>query len=64
MTRQREHGSQDHPKQAHDTRRAAQDHLFSLMRNKGARRRSLEVYRCRWCGKYHIGHRKRRRHQS
>lgn len=64
VTKEREHGPADHPKQGHATRKEAQDHLFNLVRGKGARRRSLEVYQCRWCGKYHIGHRKRRRHQQ
>jgi len=45
-------------KKAHGTRKEARDHMLALIR-KGEK--SLEVYRCFWCEKYHVGHRSRGR---
>jgi hypothetical protein len=42
-------------KKAHPTREAALDHFYRLVR-AGAAPAGLSVYRCRFCGSYHVGH--------
>lgn len=44
-------------KQAHDTRRAAEDHRQALRRRIGIPVR-LSVYRCQHCKKFHVGNRR------
>jgi hypothetical protein len=48
-------------KQGHDTRAQAQAHMHNLIRKGNV---LLEVYRCPWCDKYHVGHRSRGRKRS
>jgi len=43
-------------KQRHASREQARDQLEALVR-KGAPRGRLEVYKCRFCGCWHTGHR-------
>lgn len=40
-------------KKAHDTRQGATDSMNILIGNGAA---GLRVYRCRFCGKWHVGH--------
>jgi len=40
----------------HQTKEAARSELQTLVR-KGANGGRLEVYKCRFCGAYHTGHR-------
>lgn len=54
MTRTPARGCQG--KQRHDTKDQARTHLERLIRN-GAARQRLEVYKCKHCGAYHVGHR-------
>lgn len=42
-------------KRRYDTKTSAQDHLAALTR-KGATRARIQVYKCRYCGGYHVGH--------
>jgi predicted restriction endonuclease len=63
MSKEREHGSPDRPKQRHETHKEAEQQLWSLVRDTGARRHALTVYRCKFCGGYHVGHRRKRRYQ-
>lgn len=42
-------------KMRHETRDDARDHLERLIRN-GASRARLEIYQCKHCGAYHVGH--------
>lgn len=44
-------------KQKHDTREAAEQQLTSLIKNRYASPAYMHVYKCRHCGKYHVGHR-------
>jgi hypothetical protein len=44
----------------HDDREAALNHLFALVRS-GSPMWQLQVYRCRFCRTYHVGHRLRGR---
>lgn len=60
----RECGPPDKPKQRHATRKEAEEHLWSLVHATGVRRHALEVYRCKWCKSYHVGHPPRRRYQK
>lgn len=54
MTRTPARGCQR--KKAHETKDQARAHLERLIRN-GAARTALEIYRCKHCGSYHVGHR-------
>lgn len=64
MSRARECGTEERPKQRHATRKDAEEQLWSLVRETGVRRFSLTVYKCSFCSNYHVGHRIRRRHQK
>ena len=55
MTKNRECGT----KQKH-TKKSAEDHYWSLIRN-GAAKNLMVIYKCRFCGHWHIGHRKNRK---
>lgn len=51
-------------KQRHETRTQAAAHLAALI-HAGAAPFTRQVYKCRWCGGWHVGHRigsRRRRH--
>lgn len=48
-------------KQGHDTREQAKFHMQNLIRKGNV---LLEVYRCPWCDKYHVGHRPKGRKRS
>ncbi|GLH97376.1 hypothetical protein [Phytohabitans aurantiacus] len=43
-------------KQAQPTRKAALAQITSLVRRRGALRSRYQVYQCRHCGAWHIGH--------
>lgn len=43
-------------KTRHTTKEDARHHLEALIRD-GAPRSQLEVYKCRFCRQYHVGHR-------
>lgn len=45
-------------KKAHDTKKEAHEHKEAMIR-KGEK--SIQVYWCMWCEKYHVGHRPRGR---
>lgn len=42
-------------KQRHETEAAARAHAASLYRKRGAQ--GLNVYKCKFCGAWHVGHR-------
>jgi hypothetical protein len=44
-------------KQRHPTRAAAEQQLSALIRKRGASPYYMHVYKCRYCGAYHVGHR-------
>jgi hypothetical protein len=50
-------------KHGHDTRAAADRHMRDLIHRCGAAEARLNVYRCRHCRLYHVGHRLRQRRQ-
>lgn len=56
MTKARECGN----KTAHPSKAAAEAHAWSLVR-AGTRAGRMAVYRCKHCGSWHVGHKKRRR---
>lgn len=56
MTKARECGK----KYPHNTKREAEAHKWSLVRG-GARPGAMQVYKCPFCQKWHVGHKKRRR---
>lgn len=56
MSKARECGA----KQRHDTKAAAEAHVWSLVK-AGTRRSRMQVYRCRHCGAWHVGHKRRNR---
>lgn len=39
---------------AHETKQAALSHVFSLVRG-GARKGRVSAYKCKVCGKWHVG---------
>lgn len=43
-------------KTQYETREDADDTLGFLAREKGVRRNSMNVYRCKYCDWFHIGH--------
>lgn len=45
----------------HETKDQAKAHMANLIRKGNV---LLEVYRCMWCEKYHVGHRPRGRKRS
>lgn len=42
-------------KQKHNTRREAKAHKWSLVNGKGASPKTLNVYKCKFCNKFHVG---------
>lgn len=48
-------------KQAHETKTEALAHSGSLRRRFAATSGTANVYRCRYCSNWHVGHRPRRR---
>jgi hypothetical protein len=42
-------------KMRHETKDEARTHLERLIRN-GASRSRLEIYKCKFCDHYHVGH--------
>ncbi len=48
-------------KHAHPSFREAVDHVLWLKKRDGDRDpRKLDIYRCKWCGSWHVGHNSRR----
>jgi hypothetical protein len=43
-------------KKRYETRRAAENSLAGLIRRRYANPDYMHVYKCRWCGWYHVGH--------
>lgn len=56
MTRVRECGA----KQSHSSKADAERHIWSLVR-AGTSLGRMQAYRCKHCGSWHVGHKKRRR---
>jgi hypothetical protein len=52
------------PKVRHKSRKAAERHKASLMRWTGQSSRSLDVYECKICCFWHVGHRGGRRRRG
>lgn len=48
-------------KRRHGTARAAEGHMRELVDRRGASPDRLNVYRCKHCGTWHVGHLGRRR---
>lgn len=48
-------------KQRHSTRADALAHMLSLVRDTGTPVGAMSVYRCPYCGHWHVGHRKHTR---
>ncbi len=55
MTKARECGS----KQKHATKAKAEEHRWALVRS-GSRPAALSIYKCKFCGSWHVGHSSRR----
>lgn len=53
--RQQKHGCQG--KHPHATEQAARFHSRELYERGAAKPGTLNVYRCRFCGTFHVGHR-------
>lgn len=56
MSKARECGT----KHRHDTKTQAEAQLWSLVR-AGTRRARMQIYKCRHCGCWHVGHKRKRR---
>jgi hypothetical protein len=41
----------------HDTKAGAETQMWSMVRDLGAARRGVNVYRCAHCKGFHVGHR-------
>lgn len=50
-------------KRGYRTRLDAENSLRKLLRQRGGRRSTMDVYRCPNCSSWHFGHTKRRRYQ-
>jgi len=48
-------------KRAYATREDAEAHMWRLVRSRGAALSGLNVYDCRFCAGFHVGHRPRGR---
>jgi len=48
-------------KRRYETREQAVQYATWRMRTTGATRKDTDVYKCRYCGGFHVGHRPRKR---
>ncbi len=52
-------------KHAHPNREEAADHVIWLKRRDGTRDpRKMDIYRCKYCGFWHVGHSSRTSHKE
>jgi len=49
-------------KKAFTSKKAGMEFIFYLARRRGANPKSYNVYYCKHCGKLHVGHKPKQRH--